>query len=161
MADIWSNSVACHPRATYHIAGCCHLVNSLSRFQSHISGCSHLAKSVSWSCHIAECKNFICHIENRFSPYFIFLFLMQFRLWRVAASVSLPIHLFIDAFVFGCWAHSLRTYSISMVGPLALYGWAIGKWVECGSRTATQRQQPFIHDRITNSLYVFLFSYFL
>jgi len=49
----------------------------------------------------------------------LFLFLMQFRLWRVAASVSLPIHLFIDAFVFGCWAHSLRTYSISMVGPLA------------------------------------------
>ena len=25
-----ANSVACHPRATYHIAGCCHLVNSLS-----------------------------------------------------------------------------------------------------------------------------------
>jgi len=32
----WVNSMACHPRATYHIAGCCHLVNSLSRFQSHI-----------------------------------------------------------------------------------------------------------------------------
>jgi len=30
------NSVACHPRATYHIAGCYHLVNSLSQFQSHI-----------------------------------------------------------------------------------------------------------------------------
>ena len=28
--------MACHPKATYHIAGCCHLVNSLSRFQSHI-----------------------------------------------------------------------------------------------------------------------------
>ena len=39
---------------------CCHLVNSLSRFQSHI--------------HIAGCKNSIRHIENRFSPYFIFLF---------------------------------------------------------------------------------------
>ena len=25
-----------HPRATYHIVGCCHLVNSLSRFQSHM-----------------------------------------------------------------------------------------------------------------------------
>ena len=71
-----------------------HLVNSLSRFQSHIAGCSHLAKSMSWSCHIAGCKNSICHIENRFSPYFIiFLFLMQFRLWRAAAFVSSPIHL--------------------------------------------------------------------
>ena len=33
------NSMACHPRATYHIAGCCHLVNSLARFQSHIPRC--------------------------------------------------------------------------------------------------------------------------
>ena len=44
---------------------------------------------------IAGCKNSIRHIENRFSPYFIyFLFLMQFRLWRAAAFVSSPIHLF-------------------------------------------------------------------
>jgi len=88
----------CHPRwSTYYIAGCCHLVNSLSRFQSHIchiAGCSHLAKSMSWSCHIAGCKNSIRHIENRFSPYFIlFLFLMRFRLWRAAAFVSSPMHL--------------------------------------------------------------------
>jgi len=26
-------------RITYHIAGCCHLVNSLSRFQSHMQHC--------------------------------------------------------------------------------------------------------------------------
>ena len=40
-------------------------------------------------------KNSIRHIKNRFSPYFIlFLFLMQFRLWRAAAFVSFPIHLF-------------------------------------------------------------------
>jgi len=39
MADVWANSMACHPRATYHIAGCCYLVNSLSRFQSHVAGC--------------------------------------------------------------------------------------------------------------------------
>jgi len=47
------------------------------------------------TCHIAGCKNFIRHIENRFSPYFIFwfLFLMQFRLWRAAAFVSSLIHL--------------------------------------------------------------------
>jgi len=34
-------------------------------------------------CHIAGCNNSIRHIENRFSPYFIYLgFLMQFGLWR-------------------------------------------------------------------------------
>jgi len=25
MAEVWANSMACHPRATYHIARCCHL----------------------------------------------------------------------------------------------------------------------------------------
>jgi len=61
----------------------------------HIEGCSHLAKSMSWSCHIAGCKNSIRHIKNRFLPYFIlvFLFLMQFRFWWAAAFVSSPIHL--------------------------------------------------------------------
>jgi len=44
--------------------------------------------------HTAGCKNSIRHIETRFSPYFIFLFLMQFRLRRAAAFVSSPIHLF-------------------------------------------------------------------
>ena len=43
-----------------------------SRATRHIAGCSHLVKSVSWSCHIAGCKNSIRHIENRFSPYLIF-----------------------------------------------------------------------------------------
>jgi len=64
-----------------------------SRATFHIAGCSHLAKSTSWSCHIRGCKNSIRHIENRFSPYFIFLFLMQFRLWRAVAFASSPIHL--------------------------------------------------------------------
>jgi len=45
------------------------------------------------TCHIAGCKNSICYIENRSSPYLIFWFLMQFRLWRAAAFVSSPIHL--------------------------------------------------------------------
>jgi len=76
MADVTANSMACHPRATYHIAGC-----------------SHLAKSMSWSCHIAECKNSIRHIENIFC-HILFFVLMQFRLWRTAAFVSSPIHLF-------------------------------------------------------------------
>ena len=62
-----------------------------SRGTSHIAGCSHLAKSMSWSCHIAWCKNSIRHSENLFLPYFI---LMQFKLWRAAAFVSSPIHLF-------------------------------------------------------------------
>jgi len=42
------------------------------RATCHIAGCSHLAKLMSWPCHIAWCKNSIRHIENRFSPYFIF-----------------------------------------------------------------------------------------
>jgi len=45
------------------------------------------------TCHIAGCKNSIRHIENRFLPFF--LFLMQFKLWRAAAFVSSPIHLFL------------------------------------------------------------------
>ena len=108
--------IQCHDsRATCHIAGCCHrriqwhvipepritLQGTAtwwihchdSRATCHIAGCSHLAKSTSWSGHIAGCKNSIRHIENRFSPYFIFLFLMQFRLWRAAAFVSSVIHL--------------------------------------------------------------------
>ena len=34
-----ANSMACHPRATYHIAGCCHLRNSLSCSQGHMPHC--------------------------------------------------------------------------------------------------------------------------
>jgi len=60
MADVWANSMACHSRATYHIAGC-----------------SHLTKSMSLSCHTAGCKNFIRHIENRFSTYFILFFVFN------------------------------------------------------------------------------------
>ena len=39
MADVWANSMAYHPRATYHIAGCCHLANSMSWSQSYMSHC--------------------------------------------------------------------------------------------------------------------------
>ena len=38
--------IQCHARATYHIAGCCHLVN---RATCHISGCCHLANLLLWS----------------------------------------------------------------------------------------------------------------
>ena len=48
------------------------------------------------TCHIAGCKNSIRRIENRFRHilFHFFLFLMQFRLWRAAAFVLSPIHLF-------------------------------------------------------------------
>jgi len=65
--------IQCHDsRATCYIASAatwwihCHD----ARATCHIPMCSHLAKSMSWSCHIAGCKNSIRHIENRFSPYF-------------------------------------------------------------------------------------------
>ena len=45
------------------------------------------------TCHIAGCKNSIRHIENCFSPHFIFAFLMQFRLWLAVAFVSSLIQL--------------------------------------------------------------------
>jgi len=72
------------------------------------------------TCHIAGCKNSISirHIENRFSPYFIFLFLMQFMLWRAAAFVSSPIHLY---YVGLTVLFNLRTYvrSNCMFTPLS------------------------------------------
>jgi len=37
MADVWVNSMACHPRVTCHIAGCCHPANSVSWYQSYMS----------------------------------------------------------------------------------------------------------------------------
>jgi len=89
--------IQCHnPRATCHIAECCHLVNSLSWFQSHIPHCrvqspGEISVMIVPHC---RCSNSIHHIENRFSPYFIlFLFLMQFGLWRAVAFLSSPIHL--------------------------------------------------------------------
>ena len=95
MADVWANSMAYHqePRITLQGAATWWIHRHNFRATCHIAGCSHLAKSMSWLCHIAGCNNSIRHIENRFSPYFIFLFLMQFRLWRAAAFVSSPIHL--------------------------------------------------------------------
>jgi len=78
----------------------------------HIAGCSHLAKAVSWSCHTAWCKNSIRHIEKSFYAifYFIFVFLMQFGLWRAAAFVSSPIH------VFSLWLQSTIKQYIPVQG---------------------------------------------
>ena len=66
-----------------------------SRATCHIAGYSHLAKSMSWLCDIAGCNDSMRHIENRF--FAIFFVLMQFGLWRAAAFVSSPIHLFSTA----------------------------------------------------------------
>jgi len=87
------------PRITLQGAATWWIHRHDSRATCYIAGCSHLAKSMSWSCHIAGCNNSIRHIENRFSPYFVFLFLVQFGLWRAAAIVSSPIHLLLSKFV--------------------------------------------------------------
>jgi len=96
-ADTWRIQwhVIPEPRITLQGAATWWIRCHDSRTTCHIAGCSHLAKSMSWLCHIAECKNSNRHIENLFLPYFIFLFSMQFRLWRTAAFVSSPIHLFL------------------------------------------------------------------
>jgi len=63
--------IQCHdPRATCHIAECCHLVNSLLLFQSHmhVAGCSHLA------------NNSIRHIKNVYHHILFYLFFVFKRL---------------------------------------------------------------------------------
>jgi len=92
LAATWR--IQCHDsRATCHIA--------TGRIQWHVIPEPRitLQGAATWwihchdsraTCHIAGCKNFIRHIENCFSPYFIFLFVMQFRLWRATAFVSPP-----------------------------------------------------------------------
>jgi len=44
MADVWANSMACHPTATCHIAGCSHLAKSmwLWRAAAFVSSPIHL-----------------------------------------------------------------------------------------------------------------------
>jgi len=57
-----TRQIQCHDfRATCHIAGYCHLVNSMSchpRATCHIAGCCHLANSM--SCHLRA----TCHIAR-------------------------------------------------------------------------------------------------
>jgi len=59
-AGVWANSMVCHPRATYHIAGCCHLANSMSWFQSYVSHCSVLPpgefSGMSSQSHVLHCR---------------------------------------------------------------------------------------------------------
>jgi len=60
MADVWANSMACHPRATCHTAGCCHLANSMSWFQSYVSHCRVLPpgefNGISSQSHVSHCR---------------------------------------------------------------------------------------------------------
>jgi len=60
MADVWANSMAFNPRATCHIAGCCHLVNSMSWSQSYVSHCRVLPpgefNGMSSQSHISHCR---------------------------------------------------------------------------------------------------------
>jgi len=60
MADVWANSMACHPRATCHIAGCCQLANSMSWFRSYVSHCKVLPlgkfNGMSSQSHVSHCR---------------------------------------------------------------------------------------------------------
>jgi len=60
----------------YHIAGCC------ATWWIHC----HDSRA---TCHIAECKNFIRHIENRFLPYFIFyLYFIYFFVFNAVYALT-------------------------------------------------------------------------
>ena len=102
--------MACHPRATCHIAGCCHPSNSMSWSQSYVSHCRVLPSSefngVSSQSHVLHCRvlplgEFTVTIPELhatlqgviiqsailkiiFRHILFFYFLMQFRLWRAA-----------------------------------------------------------------------------
>jgi len=60
MADVWANSMACHPRAICHTAGCCHLANSMSWFHSYVSHCRVLPSGefsgMTPQSHISHCR---------------------------------------------------------------------------------------------------------
>jgi len=96
---------------------------TFGRMQWHVipEPCITLQGAATWwihchdsraTCDIRECNNSICHIENRFSPYFIFfLFLMEFRVWRAGAFVSSPIHL-----LFGVKSDYVRPTELDYLG---------------------------------------------
>jgi len=82
MADIWANSMACHaePRITLHV------MLPLGEFTVTIAEPHATLQGVRIPLPSAILKIVFRHI--------FFLFLMQFRLWRAAAFVSSPRHLF-------------------------------------------------------------------
>jgi len=60
MVDVWTNSMAYHPRATCHTACCCHLANTMSWSQSYVSHCRVLASGKfngkSSQSHVSHCR---------------------------------------------------------------------------------------------------------
>jgi len=70
MADVCANWMAHHPRATFHTAWCCHLVNSMSWSQSHVPHCG--------------VKEFHPPYWKLFLPYFIFRF--PNAVWALASG---------------------------------------------------------------------------
>jgi len=60
MADVWANFMACHPRVTCHIAGCCNLTNSVSWSQNCVSYCRVLPpgefNGMSSQRHVSHCR---------------------------------------------------------------------------------------------------------
>jgi len=96
MADVWANSMACHPERRITLQGA-------ATWRIHCHDCATyvtLQGAVTWR---NQCRDRAtlqgvripsAILKICFSPYFIiFLFLMQFRLWRAAAFVSSPIDL--------------------------------------------------------------------
>ena len=112
-AVMWSKS---KPDVEFQYDGRLDEFNGMSS-QSHLPYCRVQSPGEINVMIVPHCryKNSVRHIENRFSPYFIFFwFLMQFRLWRAAAFVSSPIHLLSARFygmdtcryltvLFCCW----------------------------------------------------------
>ena len=102
--------IQCHdPRAMCHIAGCCHLVNSLSRLQSHVPHCrvqSPVEINVVIVPHCRVSEFHPAYWKSFFAVFYFFLFLMQFRLWRAAASYRLR---------YTCYVYVTVLYSLASV----------------------------------------------
>jgi len=83
MADVWANSMACHPRATYHIAWCCPIGEfTVTIPDPHAT----LQGAVTWrnQCHDRAILQGVripsVIFKFVFAIFYFFLFLMQFRL---------------------------------------------------------------------------------
>ena len=59
MADVWANSMACHPRATCHTAGCCHLANSMSIPELHVTLQGAATRRILW--HVMSSQSHVSH----------------------------------------------------------------------------------------------------
>ena len=115
--------MACHPRATCHTAGCCHLANSMSWFQSHMPHCRMQSPGEINVVIVPHCRVYELHPpywKSFFAIFNFFVFLVQFRLWQAAdlIFVSSPILVIIIIAVrcstgwiggHGSWGHFKMT----------------------------------------------------